>query len=623
MKHLSFSVWITAMLFALFLLPGLRSEARTPTAPTRVEPPFWWTDMHHTELQIKVYGKDVARLRVEINQPGVVLREIVTLENPNYVFLYLDLSDATPGTFPINFYAGRRLQHTYNFELRQREPGSSQRRGFDASDAMYLLMPDRFSNGNTANDNMPGMLEGVDRANPNGRQGGDIQGVRNHLEYLHALGFTALWLNPVFENNQPRYSYHGYAITDFYRVDPRLGTMDEFIQLVKDARALGMDFVKDMIFNHIGDRHWWMADLPSRDWLNQWPSFTRTSYRMTTLLDPHASKADARRMVDGWFDTHMPDLNQRNRHLALYLKQNSVWWIELTGITGIRKDTQPYPDKDFMSDWGKYVMSEYPNFNIVGEAWSGEPAIISYFQGGTKNHDGYNSHIPSVFDFALYDEIGHAFEEQEGWGTGLMRLYNALALDFLYANPYNLVIFGDNHDTDRFFTRIGQDTRNLKMALTFLLTTRGIPQIYTGTELLKTAYEHHGHGIMRSPFPGGWPCDTVSAFTPQGRTPEQNKVVDLMRQLLNFRKNNPVLHFGKLLHFVPENNVYVYFRYDDRDRIMVVMNNNEQPVDLSMNRFKEGFKNAKEAQNLISGEVTTSFDNWKIPAKSAQVFIIR
>ncbi|HSV89242.1 MAG TPA: glycoside hydrolase family 13 protein [Bacteroidales bacterium] len=622
MNHNPSNLWIKLFFFALCLIPGLLLEARTPTTPAKVEPPFWWADMYHEELQIMVYGKDIALTRVEINQPGVTLREVVKLDSPNYLFLYLDLSDAAPSSFPINFFLGRRLQHTYNFELRQREEGSRYRKGFDASDAIYLLMPDRFSNGNTANDNIPGMLEGVDRANPNGRQGGDIQGIRNHLGYLHELGFTALWMNPVYENNQPRYSYHGYAITDFYKVDPRLGTIDDFVGLVKEARAKGMDIIKDMIFNHSGDCHWWMADLPAADWLNHWPEFTRTSYRMSTIVDPWAAPSDHKRMVDGWFDTHMPDLNQRNRHLAIYLKQNSVWWIEHTGITGIRKDTQPYPDKEFMSDWGKYVMSEYPNFNIVGEAWSGLPAIISYFQGGKKNHDAYDSHIPSVFDFAIFDEIGLAFEEQEGWNSGLMRLYNALAMDFLYANPFNLVIFGDNHDTDRFFTRVGYDIRNLKMALTFLLTTRGIPQIYTGTELLKAAYERDGHGKMRSPFPGGWPGDPVNAFTPQGRNEQQNQVIDLMRTLLRFRKNTQALHFGRLMHFVPENNVYVYFRYDDENRIMVVMNNNDQEINLNLNRFREGLKNATEAQNLISGDVTTRFDVWNIPAKSAQVYII-
>lgn len=616
------SLAIRATFFSFFLLAQLVTQARV-VEPQRIEPPFWWVDMHHTELQIMVYGKDIAQTRVEINHPGVVLKEVVAVENPNYLFIYLDLSDAAPGSFPINFRSGRRVLYTYNFELREREAGSRYRRGFDASDAIYLLMPDRFANGNTANDNVPGMLEGVDRANPNGRQGGDIQGIINHLNYFHEMGITALWLNPVTENNQPRYSYHGYAQTDFYRVDPRLGTNDDFKRLVDEAGKMGIRIVKDMIFNHIGNNHWWMHDLPSKDWINQWSEFTRTTYRMSSIVDPWAARSDYKRMVYGWFDYHMPDLNQRNRLLATYLKQNSVWWIEYSGIQGIRKDTQPYPDKEFMSDWGKYIMSEYPNFNIVGEAWSGNPAVISYFQGGKMNHDGYDSHIPSVFDFALYDAIGLAFEETApGWSSGLMRLYDVQSLDFLYANPFNLVIFGDNHDTDRFFTRIGQDTRNLKMAITFLLTTRGIPQIYTGTELLKTAYEHDGHGIMRSPFPGGWPGDTLNAFTPQGRTEQQNQIHNHLRMHLNFRKNNPALHFGDLIQYVPENNVFVYFRIEGDNRIMVVINNNEAETRVNLGRFSEGIGNATKAQEFMTGKVLNNLDVLTMPAKSAQVFLL-
>jgi len=616
------SLAIRATFFSLFVLAQLVAQARV-VEPQRVEPPFWWVDMHHTELQIMVYGKDIAQTRVEIDQPGVVLKEVVAVENPNYLFIYLDLSGAVPGSFPINFRSGRRVLYTYNFELRKREAGSRYRRGFDASDAIYLLMPDRFANGNTANDNVPGMLEGVDRANPNGRQGGDIQGIINQLNYFHEMGITALWLNPVTENNQPRYSYHGYAQTDFYRIDPRLGTNEDFKRLVDEAGKMGIRIVKDMIFNHIGDNHWWMHDLPTKDWINQWPEFTRTTYRMSSIVDPWAARSDYKRMVYGWFDYHMPDLNQRNRLLATYLKQNSVWWIEYSGIQGIRKDTQPYPDKEFMSAWGKYIMSEYPNFNIVGEAWSGNPAIISYFQGGKMNHDGYDSHIPSVFDFALYDAIGLAFEETEpGWSTGLMRLYDVQSLDFLYANPFNLVIFGDNHDTDRFFTRVGKDIRNLKMAITFLLTTRGIPQIYTGTELLKTAYEHHGHGIMRSPFPGGWPGDTLNAFTPQGRTEKQNLIHNYLRMHLNFRKNNPALHFGDLIQFVPENNVFVYFRIEGDNRIMVVINNNEAETHVNLSRFREGIGNAIQAKEFMTGKVLNNFDVLTMPAKTAQVFIL-
>jgi len=617
------SLALRAALFSLFVLASVSLQARI-TEPQRVEPPFWWAEMHHTELQIMVYGKDIAHTRVEINQPGVVLKEVVAVENPNYLFIYLDLSEAAPGSFPISFRSGRRVLFTYNFELREREAGSRYRKGFDASDAIYLLMPERFANGNTANDNMPGMLEGVDRTNPNGRQGGDIQGIINHLDYFHDLGFTALWLNPVTENNQPRYSYHGYAQTDFYRIDPRLGTNEDFKRLVDEAGNRGIKIIKDMIFNHCGSNHWWMHDLPSKDWINQWPQFTRTTYRMSTIVDPWAAQSDYKRMVNGWFDYHMPDLNQQNRLLATYLKQNSVWWIEYSGIRGIRKDTQPYPDKEFMSDWGKYVMGEYPNFNIVGESWSGNPAIISYFQGGKKNHDGYDSHIPSVFDFAMYDEIGLAFEETEpGWANGLMRLYSVQALDFLYANPFNLVVFGDNHDTDRFFTRVGENIQNLKMAITFLATTRGIPQIYTGTELLKTAFEHHGHGIMRSPFPGGWPGDTLNAFTPRGRTELQNKIYNYLRMHLNFRKNTSALHFGKLLQYIPENNVFVYFRFDEQSRIMVVLNNNMQEAPLNLQRFSEGLAGTTSATNFITGEKKSNSGTWNLPAKSAQVFLLQ
>jgi glycosidase len=611
---------LASLVLLAFLFPLL---AVSQASPERVEPPFWWADMYHSDVQIMAYAKDIGLTRVEIDHPGVILKEVVAVESPNYLFITLDISQAKPGTIRLNFRSGRRVQFAYDFILHRREQGSRNRIGFDASDAMYLLMPDRFANGDPGNDNMPGMLEKADRNNPNGRHGGDIQGIANNLDYIRDLGFTALWINPLLENNQPRYSYHGYATTDFYRVDPRFGTNEDFRRLVKMAGEMGIKIIKDMIFNHCGHHHWWMKDLPSSDWLNHWPEFTRTSYRMTTIVDPYASHADYKRMMNGWFDTNMPDLNQRNRLLANYLIQNSVWWIEYAGLRGIRMDTQPYSDLDFMSEWGRYVMAEYPYFNIVGESWMGIPAMISYFQGGKMNHDGYDSNIPSVFDFSLYDEIGRAFQEGQGWASGMMRLYNSLAMDFLYADPYNLVIFGDNHDTDRFYTRVGEDKRNLKMALTFILTTRGIPQIYTGTELLKTAYEHDGHGPMRSNFPGGWPGDPVNAFTPEGRTSEQNEIVNHIRTLLNMRRSLPLFHYGGLMHFVPENNVYVYFRYDETRRVMVVMNNNEEEVQLDMARFREGYQGALLAVEMITGKRYTDFGNWTIPAKTAEVFELR
>lgn len=617
MRTLKTNLFLSCLFIFTAMMPVI---ATAQTVPERVEPPFWWAGMYHTELQVMVYGKDVGLTRVELSYSGVTLKEVVAVENPNYLFIYLDLSNANPGVVRMNFFTGDRLQYTYDFELLEREEDSRYRQGFNASDAIYLLMPDRFSNGDPSNDEVPGMLEKADRRDPDARHGGDIQGIINHLDYISDLGFSALWINPLLENNQPRYSYHGYATTDYYKIDPRFGSNEDYRRLVQLAEEKGIKIIKDMIFNHCGHYHWWMRDLPSSDWLNQWPEFTRTSYRMTTLVDPYVAWSDHKRMTDGWFDINMPDLNQRNRLLATYLIQNSVWWIEYAGLKGIRKDTQPYSDKYFMSDWGRYVMDEYPSFNIVGESWMGIPAMISYFQGGKINPDGYDSNIPSVFDFSLYDEIGLAFEEGRGWASGMMRLYSSLAMDFLYANPYNLVIFGDNHDTDRFFSRVGEDFDNQKMAITFLFTTRGIPMIYSGTELLEAALEHDGHGVMRSNFPGGWPGDQVNAFSREGRTPLQNEIVDHIVTLLQFREENPVLHYGWLKHFIPENDVYVYFRYNDDSRIMVVMNNNEEAVDLDLERFREGWEGASEAVEVLTGKRHASFDHWIIPAKSSEVF---
>lgn len=588
-------------------------------APTRVEPPFWWAGMYHTELQVMVYGENIADTRVRINHPGVRLKEVVSTDNPNYLFLYLDLTQAQPGVIPIEFVSGRRVRFKYNYELLQRKENARYHQGFDASDAIYLLMPDRFANGNTALDNVPGMLENVDRTNPNARQGGDIQGIINHLDFISDMGFTALWINPLLENNQPRYSYHGYAITDFYNIDARFGGNEAFRQLVQEAEAKGMRIIKDKIFNHCGHHHWWMKDLPSADWVHQWPEFTRTSYRMTTVMDPHASQYDYNLMMTGWFDTNMPDLNQRNRLLATYLIQNSVWWIEYTGIHGIRMDTQPYSDKYFMADWGAYVMREYPNFNILGESWFGVPALTAYFQGGRENFDGYNSNIPSVFDFALYDAIGLAFGEEQGWSTGMMRLYNVIAQDFLYADPFNLVIFGDNHDTDRFFTRVGENMDHLKMAIAFLATTRGIPQIYTGTELLESFLEHDGHGLLRSTFPGGFPGDEVNAFTREGRTAQQNEITDFISKVFNYRKGKEVLHYGSLVHFVPQDNIYVYFRYNEQETVMVVVNNNDRDMQLDTRRFAEATQGFNVARDVLSDREFRGFQTWALPANTTLV----
>jgi neopullulanase len=611
------------LLLSLVIICTLSVHTIAQKTPERVEPAFWWAGMQHTELQILVYGDNISLNRVEIDYPGIVLKEVVAVESPNYLFIYLDIEDAMPGSFNIDFVNGRKTNYRYSYELRARDENARFHEGFDTSDAIYLLMPDRFARANPSTAALPGMLEGVNRSNPDGRQGGDIQGIINHLDHISMMGFTAVWVNPVFENNQPRYSYHGYAITDFYKVDPRFGNNEDYRRLVTEAEAKGMKIIKDMVFNHIGDRHWWMKDLPSKSWLNQWDEFTRTTYRMTTIMDPHAAQADYDRMMDGWFDTHMPDLNQNNRLLATYLIQNSVWWIEYAGIHGIRMDTQPYADKDFMAEWGRYVMTEYPYFNIVGETWSGVPTHTAYFQGGKVQHDGYDSHIPSVFDFSLYDAIGEAFKEEQGWSSGMMRLYNSISQDFLYADPNSLVVFGDNHDTNRLLRRVGDNTDKMKMALALIATTRGTPMVYTGTETLESAYEHDGHGKLRKPFAGGFPGDSINEFTREGRSDAQNDMVDYMSLLFNFRKNKEVLHTGLLKHFVPENNIYVYFRYNDNETIMVVLNNNDKEMPLQTNRFRESTNGFNLAYDIISGQSFPVSEEWMVPANTALVLELK
>lgn len=609
------------VLFSLYLL--LSSFLFAQKAPQRVEPPFWWTGMQHHNLQIMVYEPGIAGTQVRIDYPGIAIKEIVRVQNPNYLFIYLDLSEAQPGRFNIEFTSGRKVQYVYNYELHERGRNSKLRKGPDASDAIYLLMPDRFANGDPTNDDMPGMLEKADMNNPDGRQGGDIKGIIDHLDYIKSLGFTSIWINPVFENNQPRYSYHGYAITDFYKVDPRFGTNEDYRRLVSEAESRGLKIIKDMVFNHCGHMHWWMHDLPSNDWVNQWPEFTRTSYRMTTLVDPHTSQMDQKIMQRGWFDNNMPDLNQHNRLLAAYLIQNSVWWIEFAGIHGIRMDTQPFAEKDFMAEWGRYIRDEYPNFRIIGEAWIGIPAMVSYYQAGKNNHDGYDSHIPNLFDFPLYDAIRDAFNEKPGWNEGLLRLYNMITQDFLYPDPYNLVVFTDNHDITRIFTTLGEDVDKLKMALTFIFTTRGIPMMYSGTELLMTGYEHHGHGLKRKRFPGGWPGDEVNAFTKEGRNLEQNLVVNHIQKLLAFRNKSSALHYGKLKHFIPDDNIYVYFRYDGPSTVMVIINSNEEEKLLDSRRFSESTAGYHSGSDILSGFAYEIGKEWKIPAKTSIVLELK
>jgi len=591
----------------------------------RVEPPCWWTGFKSPDLQLMVYGKEIASATVSVDYPGFTIKRIHKVKNPNYLFLDVVISPgARQGIAPILFKLKDKIVGKYLYELKSRKKGSAARKGFSSSDVIYLLTPDRFANGDTTNDRITGMTEPADRRLQDGRHGGDIKGIMDHLSYFKELGVTALWINPLLENNQPTYSYHGYSTTDNYRIDPRFGTNADYLKLTEALHQQGIKVIMDMIFNHCGSEHWWMKDLPSDDWLNQWPEFTWTNYRAGTASDPYSSQYDSALFVSGWFDRTMPDLNQNNPYLKNYLVQNSIWWIEYAGLDGIRQDTHPYPFKEFMAEWGRRLATEYPNFNVVGECWMNYPASVAYWQKDALNKDRYNSWLPSVFDFPLYDALGKAFNEKEDWNTGILRLYEILAQDMSYPNPNNIVTFADNHDVNRFANTQNDDIRKQKMALSFILTTRGIPQIFYGTEIMMTTTgTDKGHGIIRQDFPGGWIRDEKNAFTAEGRTGVQNEIFNFTKTILNWRKTAEVIHTGKLRHFIPKDGIYTYFRYDRNNAVMVVLNNNDAPANLETTRYREFLKKYKTGTDIITGIKITDLSKLDIPAKGVLILDLK
>jgi glycosidase len=589
-----------------------------------VEPTFWWVGMKNPTVQLMVHGQEIAATEISLNYPGVKIKTISRQENPNYVFIDLVISSETKaGTFPIQFRKNKKEVVSYNYELKNREPNSASRKGFDGSDVIYLITPDRFVNGNPANDAVTGMKELPNRTDMNGRHGGDIQGIKNSLDYLAGMGFTSVWLNPVLENNMTQVSYHGYSTTDFYKVDPRYGTNKEYRELGQAIHQKGMKLMMDMIFNHIGSEHWWMNDMPSADWLNYYPEYKITSHRRTVNQDPHASEADKKLMADGWFVPTMPDMNQRNPFLLNYLIQNSIWWTEYVGLDGIRMDTYPYPDKFGMAEWTRRMLEEYPDFYMVGEEWAMNPAIVSYWQKGKVNADGYVSELPGLMDFPLNNAVVQGLKNPETWGGGLVTLYEALANDFLYPNPDDLVIFPDNHDMSRFYTQLGENADLLKMGLAYYATTRGIPQIFYGTEILMSNPGTEEHGVIRSDFPGGWTGDQVNAFTGAGLSAKQKDAQDYFRKVLNWRKTNPVVHSGALKHFAPENGIYVYFRYNESGKVMVVLNKNQEAKALDTARFSEVMANCTSGKEIISGKTLTDLKTLDVPAMSAMIIELK
>lgn len=590
------------IIVAVFSFLGFKTPVQASIK--KVAPTFWWAGMKNTELQVLLYGEDISSSDVSLTSSDVYLKEVVRQANSNYLILYLDLKEACPQKFDIVLKKGRKVTKV-PYELKERIRKGTDIEGFTSSDVLYLIMPDRFSNGNPDNDIIPGMLENkVDCNEQFGRHGGDFKGISEHLDYISDLGVTAIWLNPTQENDMKDGSYHGYAITDYYQIDRRFGTNEEFCNLVNEAHGKGLKVVMDMIFNHCGSENYLFKDRPQDDWFNFRSNYVQTSFKTASVMDIHASDYEKAIATDGWFTQVMPDLNQRNRHVARYLIQSSIWWIEYACINGIRQDTHPYADYDFMSTWCKEVLEEYPHFNIVGETWLNSNVLVSYWQKDSKLAAPKNSNLPTVMDFPLTDLMGKAFDEETTeWSGGLYRLYDYHTQDLIYANPMNLLIFLDNHDTSR-FCKNEEDANNIvryKQAITYLLTTRGIPQIYYGTEILMAADKSEGDGCLRRDFPGGWKGDKVNCFTAEGRTDLQNEVFDYTRKLLNFRKNNEAICKGTMKHFSICKGVYVYERkYNDKS-VVVFMNGTDEKQTLSLVPYREILPSSS-ATDFISGK---------------------
>ena len=588
----------------------------------RVEPGNWWVGMQHNRVELLVHGNGIGTATPRLVHAGVSIAGVHRTDNPNYLFVTVQLAgDAAPGVFDIEFVEAGKVVATHPWRLDAREPGSAQRRGFDARDAIYLVTPDRFANGDPSNDSVAGMAEAADRADPNGRHGGDIAGIRKHLDYIAGMGFTQLWPMPLLENNQPRHSYHGYAITDLYTTDPRMGRNEDVRALSREAKAKGVGIVMDIVLNHIGSKHWWMRDLPAKDWINHGGTFAPTNHRRTAIQDPHAAPPDREAFTDGWFVDAMPDLNQRNPQLARYLIQNTLWWIEYAGLSGIREDTFGYADTQFLSDWAKAVLDEYPNFAMVGEEWSINPAVVAHWQRGKQNASGHVPHMPSMMDFPVHIALRNALVQPEGPETGWVGLYEMLANDFVYADADALVVFAENHDTSRLFAQLDGDLATWKLGMAYLATVRGTPQFYYGSEVLLRGPKERNDGQLRADMPGGWSGDAADAFTGKGLSAEQREAQDYTRALFGWRKRTPLLHTGKLTHFAPANGVYVYFRHDGGKAVMVVLNKNAGATSLPLDRF-DAFLRGHGAREALTGEPVALGKSLLLPAKSATLLEI-
>lgn len=601
-------------ILTLTVLAGACLSASAGISVSKIDPPHWWTGMNDSSLQLQMYGPGIKGAQVELAPyPGVSVDSVARLDgSDNYLFVYLNVSpQAKPGQLKLTLSEGKKKKTVRYDLLPRREQKGAQ--GFDASDVLYMVMPDRFADGDPANNAGSGLRfpVGADRSNLNVRHGGDLKGVSDHLDYIDSLGVTAVWFNPVLENDMPGGSYHGYSTTDYYRVDPRFGTNEEYASLIADLHSRGIKTVMDMIFNHSGSEHVWKRDTPSSDWFNFPDGYVQTNYRLSTITDKYASDYDRKLAVDGWFVETMPDLNQRNPHLMKYLVQNSIWWVEEAQIDGIRMDTYPYADREAMGRWVDAVLAQYPDFNIVGECWFADPAGEMYWQKGSPLADSQtDTRLPVVMDFPFMiksRDLAPYTEDTDPW-NGLNKIYDHLALDYIYADPMQVLRFLDNHDTERMMLSEPDSLDHWKQAQTILLTVPGIPQVYYGTELLMAGDRKAGDGNVRRDMPGGFPGDTVNAFSRQGRTPLQNEAYDFLSTLLSWRKGSKAIGEGKMLHFMPTNGIYLYKRYTPQgDEAVVILNGRDMELDVDMSRYAEALVPGREYRDVLTGRTLVPF----------------
>ena len=612
------------LLFIFSALIFCQMAIAQPKNLERVEPTFWWVGMKNTKLQLVVYGNRISDKKVSFNYPGISLTKVNKVENPNYLFLDLQIAaSAKAGKFTINFSSpqGKPLQYVY--ELKNRDKSANRNQGVTNKDLIYQLMPDRFANGDKSNDVVKGMQEtALNRDSMFYRHGGDIQGIINHLDYIKDLGATAIWLTPEVENDMPLASYHGYAVTDHYKIDRRFGSNELYKSFVDQAHQEGLKVIKDVVHNHSGIAHWFIKDMPMKNWVHQWPTYTQTTYKDQTLMDPYASAEDKKQMVNGWFVPTMPDMDQDNPYVQNYINQNIIWWVEYAGIDGLRLDTYGYNDLKYMGNWARQIKAEFPNLSIFGETLVNTVVSQAYFTEGNTISQGFNSSLPGITDVQIKEAIYDVLNGKYDWTTGVNRLYTVLSNDFIYKDASRNVTFLDNHDMSRFLSVVGEDIKKFKSGLAMLLTIRGIPQIYYGTEILMKNFSNPD-GLVRADFPGGWTNDKVNKFTAAGRDAKENDAFNYLKTLANYRKQTTALQTGKLMQYVPQEGVYVYFRYDKTKTVMIVVNSNDKVSAIKTNRFNERLNGFNKAKNIFDGSEVSLKETLEIPATTTLILELR